>query len=198
MANKTNMTPYEASLFNELKKLSKQANQRIVRLERLTKTKNSFAVKQLKDYLTSSKVNTWTKKTKSRAGGRVGVSKKYTAEQMEATIKAVKNFLKAETSRVAGVKQYKQKQEKIIGKKITYKKLSTLYKAEQNYKWIYEYFGTSERSGGNYFWDFAREFKNVDFDTWCDNIMVYITDRSLDAKLKKDLQSLYNYAKGVK
>ena len=56
------MTPYEASLFLEMKKLSKRANQRIVRLERLTKTKDPFAVKQLKDKLSSDIVNTWTEK----------------------------------------------------------------------------------------------------------------------------------------
>lgn len=62
MANKINLTPYEASLFAEMKKLSKRANQRIVRLERETGLQDSFAIKQLKDYLSSEKVNTWTEK----------------------------------------------------------------------------------------------------------------------------------------
>lgn len=41
-------------LFNELKKLSKTANQRILRLERLTGEKETFAVKQLTDYLSTT------------------------------------------------------------------------------------------------------------------------------------------------
>ena len=60
------MTPQQASLFNQLKKLSKQANQRILRLERYAQTKEPFAVKQLVDYLSSSKLELWTKKRKSR------------------------------------------------------------------------------------------------------------------------------------
>ena len=66
MANKINLTPYEASLFAEMKKLSKRANQRIVRLERETRVKDSFAIKQLKDYLSSNAVQTWTEKRACR------------------------------------------------------------------------------------------------------------------------------------
>lgn len=61
-SRKVEMTPEQASLFSEMKKLSKRANQRIVRLERETGLQDSFAIKQLKDYLSSEKVNTWTKK----------------------------------------------------------------------------------------------------------------------------------------
>lgn len=66
MSRKIEMTPQQASLFNQLKKLSKQANQRILRLERYAETSEPFAVKQLADYLSSSKLDIWTKKRKSR------------------------------------------------------------------------------------------------------------------------------------
>ena len=66
MSRKIEMTPQQASLFNQLKKLSKQANQRILRLERYAETSEPFAVKQLADYLSSSKIDLWTKKRKSR------------------------------------------------------------------------------------------------------------------------------------
>lgn len=66
MSKKIEMTPQQASLFNQLKKLSKQANQRILRLERYAETSEPFAVKQLADYLSSSKLELWTKKRKSR------------------------------------------------------------------------------------------------------------------------------------
>ena len=192
MAKKINMTPYEASLFSELKKLSKQANQRILRIEKLTKVKDGFAVKQLKDYLESENLKTWTKK------GRIGASKTYTKEQMQYTIKAIKQFLKNKKSTLRGIKQYKVQQEKVLGKTLSYKQINILLQSELSYSWIYDYFGTSERSGGSYFWDWAREMKNEDFDSWCDKIMVYITDKSLDDTLKKQLKALYYYAKGVK
>lgn len=41
------MTPYEASLFNEMKKLSKRANQRILRLERETGIKERICNKTI-------------------------------------------------------------------------------------------------------------------------------------------------------
>lgn len=66
MSRKIEMTPQQASLFNQLKKLSKQANQRIVRLERYAETTEPFAVKHLADYMSSSKIDLWTKKRKSR------------------------------------------------------------------------------------------------------------------------------------
>ena len=66
MSRKIEMTPQQASLFNQLKKLSKQSNQRILRLERYSETSEPFAVKQLADYMSSSKLELWTKKRKSR------------------------------------------------------------------------------------------------------------------------------------
>lgn len=66
MSRKIEMTPQQASLFNQLKKLSKQANQRILRLERYAETSEPFAVKQLADYMSSSKLELWTKKRKGR------------------------------------------------------------------------------------------------------------------------------------
>ena len=58
-------TPTEASLFNLLKKEAKKANQRILRLERLTGQTSTFATKQLYDYLDSEKLNALTAKRKS-------------------------------------------------------------------------------------------------------------------------------------
>ena len=66
MPSKIEMTAQESYLFNQLKKLSKQANQRILRLERYAESSEPFAVKQLADYMSSSKIDVWTKKRKSR------------------------------------------------------------------------------------------------------------------------------------
>lgn len=84
---KREMTPYEASIFSEMKKLSKRANQRILRLERLTGANEPFATKQLADYLSSNLLNVWTRK------GRVGVKSDLSVLQMKSVIKATKQFL---------------------------------------------------------------------------------------------------------
>lgn len=191
MVQKREMTPYEASLFVEMKRLSKRANQRIVRLERETGLQESFATKQLADYLSTDKLNAWTEK------GRVTAKTSLSAKQMKDVIKATKKFLNQETSRVAGVKAYQKRYEEKTGLKITKERLNALFQAERNYTWIYEYFGASEKTAGGIFWDWEREHKNDDFETWLDNIRVYLYERTLDEKLYNDLLALYEYAKGV-
>ena len=100
--NKKVLTPEEQELFNELKKLSKRANQRIVRLERAF-GKDTWATKYLKEKLESEPVQAWTTK------GRVRVNKSMTLIQMHATIKATKEFLNSSISTKRGIKKAKQK-----------------------------------------------------------------------------------------
>ena len=100
--NKKVLTPEEQELFNELKKLSKRANQRIVRLERAF-GKDTWATKYLKEKLESEPVQAWTTK------GRVRVNKSMTQIQMRATIKATKEFLNSSISTQRGVKKAKIK-----------------------------------------------------------------------------------------
>lgn len=100
--NKKILTPEEQELFNELKKLSKKANQRIVRLER-NFGKNSWATKYLKEKLETEPVQAWTTK------GRVKVNKSMSLVQMRATIKATKEFLNSSISTKRGIKKAKQK-----------------------------------------------------------------------------------------
>lgn len=186
MAKNIEMTPEQASLFLELKKLSKQANQRLLRLERETGVKSGFAAKQLEDYLSSQAVKSWTKK------GRVAVNKQMSVQQLEVTIKATKQFLYSPESRVAGVKQYKARTEALAGKKLSYKQLQTFYKARKHYTWIYQYLTESE------FWgDIVPQAKDENWseDRWIDELMTYI-DKELDVELKQDLIDLYYYAVG--
>lgn len=187
MSKKIEMTPQQASLFSEMKKLSKQANQRILRLERYSGTSEPFATKQLADYLSSSTLNAWTK------SGRVATKKGLTPLQMMSINKAIRRFLKEDTSRVAGAKQYTKKLSEQAGKKIPPNLASSFYKAEKNYTWIYKYMTESE------FWDFARECvkNNYSFETFTQKIMQFIYDRTLDEELQIDLQNLYNYIQGV-
>lgn len=88
----------QQQLYNELKKLSKRANQRIVRLERAY-GKNTWATRTLKDKLEVEPLQAWTR------SGRVKVNKSMTTAQMEATIKATKEFLNKPTSTRRGIKK---------------------------------------------------------------------------------------------
>ena len=99
---KKELTREEQELFNELKKLSKRANQRIVRLEREF-GKDTWATKYLKEKLATEPLQAWT------ISGRVKVNKSMTVTQMKATIKATKEFLNSSISTKRGVKKAKQK-----------------------------------------------------------------------------------------
>ena len=102
MPKRKELTQEEQELFNELKKLSKRANQRIVRLEREF-GKDTWATKYLKEKLVAEPLQAWT------LSGRVKVNKSMTVRQMKATIKATKEFLSSSISTKRGVKKAKQK-----------------------------------------------------------------------------------------
>ena len=99
---KKELTREEQELFNELKKLSKRANQRIVRLEREF-SKDTWATKYLKEKLATEPLQAWT------ISGRVKVNKSMTVTQMKATIKATKEFLNSSISTKRGIKKAKQR-----------------------------------------------------------------------------------------
>lgn len=126
MANKE-MTEKQAELFRELTKLSKRANQRLVRLERAF-GKDTWASRKLKNRLDTEPAQAWTEK------GRVRVNKSMTITQLRAAIKATKQFLNSQTSTVAGIKKVREKQIKNISKALgteevdlTYEEAETLY-----------------------------------------------------------------------
>lgn len=99
---KKELTREEQELFNELKKLSKKANQRIVRLEREF-GKDTWATKYLKEKLATEPLQAWT------ISGRVKANKSMTVIQMKATIKATNEFLNSSISTKRGIKKAKQK-----------------------------------------------------------------------------------------
>ena len=102
MPKKKDLTREEQELFSELKKLSKRANQRIVRLEREF-GKETWATKYLKEKLATEPLQAWS------ISGRVKANKSMTVTQMKATIKATKEFLNSSISTKRGVKKAKQK-----------------------------------------------------------------------------------------
>lgn len=89
-------------LYNELKKLGKRANQRIVRLEREFGTDN-IAIKYIKDKLVAEPLQAWSIK------GRVKYNKSMSEAQMIATLKATNNFLNSTISTKTGIKNAKKK-----------------------------------------------------------------------------------------
>lgn len=183
MAKKIEMTKEEQKLYNELVKLAKRANQRIVRLERLTGIKESFATKQLADYLSAYPVQGWSTK------GRVRVSKNFTETQMISIIKATTVFLEdIENSLISGIKKQKKEVEKSIGKPITYSQLNTLYNASELYKWANDEFGSK-------FWkDFAPLVFEKTKNEWVEYCATYI-DKINDLTVKDRLKVLYDYLK---
>lgn len=102
MARKIEMTAEQARLYTELKKLSKRANQRIVRLEREFGTEN-LAIRNLRDKLAIEPLQAWT------VSGRVKVNKSMSEIQMEGAIKATKHFLNSKLSTRTGIKKAKKK-----------------------------------------------------------------------------------------
>ena len=102
MAKRIELTKEQGQLFNELKSLSKRANQRILELER-SFTKEPLATKYLREKLEVEPLQAWTRK------GRVKTSKKMTIEEMKATIKATKDFLANPMSTKRGIKRAKKK-----------------------------------------------------------------------------------------
>lgn len=185
MAKKIEMTRDESILFNELNKLAKRANHRLLRIERLTGKKETFASKQLYDYLSSSNLNALSKT------GRIRVSKKYSMNQMRAVIKATKQYLASPTSTIKGIKQYKQKVSDQAGMEIDFEKADVLFQARSNYTWIYEYMTPSE------FWAFVRVAKEYGWnkETFVNELLNYI-DEIPDELLKNRIRDLYDYVMG--
>lgn len=104
---------------NELKRLSKVANQRILEIERLTKRKSpQFAVKELADLLNQTKGLT---KRKGRSIRTSQGKKSMTETDIIGSIKAIKKFLAdTEGSTIKGIKNYTKKvSEKARQKNVT-------------------------------------------------------------------------------
>ena len=169
-------------LFLELKKLSKRANQRILSLERLTGIKESFATKQLADYLTSEQVKGWSKK------GRVRASNQMTEPQMIATIKATKMFLEDKYSTVSQVKQLRQDIEKSIGIELSWEQLGAIYTAQELWRWIKDTYDSG-------FWKYdAPLIFQMNKENWVE----YLADRIdglTDLDVINRLKAIYDYIK---
>ena len=182
---KKDMTREELQLYNIMQKLIKQANMRIMRLEKETGLKNTFATRQLIDYLSSAPLNAITK------SGRISRKKDYTLMQQKAIIKATKEFLEKNESRVKGIKEYKAKFTNITGKKLNYKMANTFYNVTHDLSsWLYDSSMTE-----SVFWrDFAPLVKTTPKDDWVELVSDY-KEKVPDRKIKQNLEMLYDYLK---
>ena len=138
MAKKINQSEEQKKMYNDLKKLVKRANQRILRLERLTGEKGQFAVKQLYDYLDAEMIQGISAK------GRVRLSKLFTTTQLTAIERAVNQFLNSGYSTVSEIKKVQKKYSKESGKELTLKQSNVLYQSGKNYSWIIGMNGLTE------------------------------------------------------
>lgn len=154
------MTKDEEILYNRLLKIIEKANKRLLRLEKLTGKKESFASKQLFDYLNASNIQAITK------SDRISLKKSYKLNQLKAIEKATEDFLKESTSTISGAKKYKNYIEQLVGKKLSWSSVNKIYVASDNYEWIYNYYDSD-------IWDIARESKeqNWSFNTFLNTVI---------------------------
>lgn len=140
------MTNQNLELYNEIRKLVKRANQRLVRLERNFGT-NTWASKKLRNKLDINKLNAWT------SSNRIRFNKNMSKMQLDSIKKATEQFLNSKTSTVKGVKETKQKQIKGLQRvlqtddfKLSYQEAETLeeFFAENYAKDILAYIPGSE------------------------------------------------------
>ena len=173
------MNSEENKLYNDLKKLVKRANQRILRLERLTGEKEAFAAKKLFDYLSVEKLQAISKK------GRIKISG-FDNEQKEAIRTAIEDFLSSGNSTIGEIKKYKAKVEKAIGTKVSFKDLSDIYKARDLWKW------TDEQYGSAFWTDFAPKILDQNKNEWIEFAKLYSQEGN-DLELQGKLSQIYDY-----
>ena len=184
----------QQKLYEELRKLAKRANQRIVRLERQF-GKDKWAVKNLRDRLDTQKLQAWTKT------GRIKYNKSMTITELRAVIKATKQFLNSQTSTKRGIEKVRKKQIEGIQKslsmeeeEITYEDAETLYRLFEDTdftSFVPKFFSASE------FWSLINEAKiqNMNEDRFIDLIKMYI---EIGSDVEMVMRSKAIYEKYVK
>ena len=176
----------EKSLFNEMKRLAKVTNQRMLRIERLTGVVGGFASKELIDKLSAEPLQAITKK------GRVAVRKDFTDLQMKAIIRAMNKFINEPISKTRGLKSYVKQLSEDVKDTITFEQANVYFIARGHFKWIIDYFASS-------FWDLARESV---IDGWSEETFSQkvgaMLDKPVDESIKQDLIDLYEYTRNVK
>ena len=181
------MDTQETILYNELKRLSKVANQRILSLERLTNRKQPFAVKELSDLLYQAGGLTKRKGKSVRASAKQG---EYF--EMLARVKALNKFLydSDSISSIRKAKEFKKLREEEFGKKFTFAQASKLYQAQKIRDWALEHFDESDLF---YYYNHEFKDKSVSLETFIDHIQgMSSPDDELDVDKLKELYNYFN------
>lgn len=137
MPRKVTMTSEESALFQEVNKLVKRANQRLLRMERATGEQGSYSAKELYDRLSSDTLNAVT------SGGRISMKKSYNVQQLRAIKTATEKYLNG-ISTVPKAKSYAKEVSEKSGINIDITRASTIFQLKENYEWIYDYFPGSD------------------------------------------------------
>lgn len=181
-----NLTPEQQKLFNELKKLSKTANQRILEIERRY-GERSWAVKRLAERLEVQNLQALS------SSGRIKVSKGYSELQMKAIIKETKKFLASKTSTLRGIKKVSSQLKKNIRKtlarddlEVDWEDAETIYSMydDDDINWLQKYIPPSE------LWILLQDAKESQdtFDDFVARIEKYIeveNDVMIQLRLKR-------------
>lgn len=186
---KINMSAEQERLYNELKKLTKRANQRLVRLERYSGRTDSWAAKRLKEKLEIEKLQAWTGKN------RIRLNKKMTITQLKAVTKATEQFLKSKTSTKRGIEKVKKSALRGIKLTVSNEDLISDEEAETLYnmlgneyvKDLTQYIPASD------FWiliEAAKEFKDSE-ENFLERIDMYI-EYGNDETMRNKLKIIYN------
>lgn len=188
--NKEEISQEQKELYEELKKLAKRANQRIVRLEREF-GKDKWAVKNLRDRLDTQKLNAWTKT------GRIKYNKSMSITELRAVTKATKQFLNSQTSTKRGIQQVRKKQIESLRislstdeKEFTFEEAETFYRLFEDTD--YTFFIRKYDIPASAFNDLIQEAKeyNNTFDDFLENLEIYITIGN-DKELLTRAQAIY-------
>lgn len=127
-------------LQNDVKRLAKRVNQRLLRIERTVKTE-TLAVENLRNRLDSDYVKGWTK------SGRVRFNKSLSYWQLQGIKKASEEFLNKDISTIKGLKKQLEeyRNEYNVGEDFGYEDLYNIVKTELDlYAWITRYLAPSQ------------------------------------------------------
>ncbi len=190
MARKKNdLSAKKVDLYNELKNEAKKANRRIKNIDKKF-GKSTWGVRRLESRLSSVPIDAWSKY------GRIKVNKKMSIAQLEATLKATKNFLASQTSTITGIRKQIKNVKKGIRKsmssptvRITNDETEKLYNmlSDFNVRTFVDNMGASE------FWDIylTSKRKNLSEEDFGEQLLNYYENGN-DEELKEDINKIYN------
>ena len=178
-----------ADISKDLRLLIKQANQRIVRIEKLY-GKDRWAVKDLKANLDNKMLDAWTQK------GRVRIPKNATSDDIEKIENITRKFVNQKTSSIRAIKFRESEIKSNIRDKsgragidLDNEDVEVLYRAliDDDIKWL-----SSETRLGSDVWVFLAEArqKKEDKEHFMNRISEYITTTN-EVDVRRRLERIY-------